>query len=338
MNARAVVNTISFALAPLLACACSESDRPVFFSAADWAAAIDCIQLPDFENQADVTDVVGVSDSVFAVLFADDRSIVTYDDKLRATDTLRFDKDGPRGVRGPVSIAIDDSLIYVADDAAARVKRFDHDGRERGHLQLAFLPRRVRTTSGGILITPLVAGATPPALLYHAEGGVVTAANAPIARYRDISTNTLANMTSLVTTRGSAVVMHEMVVPFGYVVPLETGAGSSARRFAVPIPDAARNNIGQLPEPPITERNVNELTVVAFTAAADVAAGSIFYVTRLGDGKRSKYQKVLVELDTTMTPRRIAPIDVNQHHLIYLPARRALIGADAQINCFECKV
>lgn len=326
--------------AVLLVCmsACGGDNDPQFFAKSAWSSAIDCLPLPGLENAADVTDVVAVSDSTFGVLFANDRSIVIYDRHLRAVDTLRFDVDGPRGVRGPVSIAIDDSLVYVADEGAGRIKRFAHDGRERGHWQLTFLPRRIRVGVGGILITPLVAGTTPPSLLYRASGGRVTSAQVPIAKYPDISVNTLANMATVVTVGHSAVVLHELVVPFGYVIPLSPDARLSATRFAVPIADAMRGNVEHLPKPPITEKNVNELTVVAFTAAANAQAGTIFYVTRLGDGKRTRYQKLLVELDSMLQPRRISPINANPHHLIYLPARGAVIGADAESNWFECKV
>ena len=308
----------------------------VYFDPSVWSNPLQCTAVAPRVGGDAVADLIPVDDSTFAALFASERELVIYNRAFQAVSRLRFDKEGPRGVRNPVGAAVTDSLIFIADDGAAVIRKFDYAGADRGTVRLNFLPRRIRLGGDGLLITPLVGGNTPAHLLFQLRGGVVERLGAPIARYEDLGINTLANMTSLVVFPGRAILMHELAVPFGYV--FDTNTAQQLRRFAVPLPDAARSRVGHLPKPPLTEKNVNEFTVVAFAAAASRGARKIYYVTRVGDGVRHNFRKLLVELNADLQLEKVYPIDVNPHHLVYVSNPSAVISVDAEDNWSECRL
>jgi hypothetical protein len=321
----------------LLASGCRNDDDMVFFGRSAWQEPIICEHYGFFNDSSDVTDVIPIGDTAFAALFADARELVTYDRFRNVRHTLRFDMAGPRGVRRAVSAAVSDSILFVADEGANLIKKFDRQGADRGTIRAPFIPRRVRLSGNRLLVTPLVAGSRPTELLFAVDDGEVKSLGGRIAQYEDVAINTLANMASLATFPTRAVVLHEMVVPFGYVFDLQHRR-ELRTRFAVPLSDAVRERVGRLPKPPLTERNVNELTVVAFVAASSVTNGRTYYVTRIGDGRRVPYRKLLVELDSTMQLRAVHPIDVNPHHMVYVGNPPALIAVDAESNWFECRL
>ncbi len=288
-------------------------------------------------DSSDVTDLVPIGDTAFAALFADERTVVTYDRSRNVRHTLRYTIAGPRGVRRGVSAAVSDTILYVADEADALIKKFDRQGRDLGTVPVPFIPRRLRLSGHRLLITPLVAGSRPAQLLFELKDGRVQSLGGRIAQYEDIGINTLANMASLATFPTRAVLLHELVVPFGYVFDLSRGR-ELRTRFAVPLSDAVRERVGRLPKPPLTDKNVNELTVVAFVAASSVSAGYTYYVTRIGDGRHVPYRKLLVELDSTMQLRAVHPIDVNPHHMVFVSNPPALVAVDAESNWFECRL
>jgi hypothetical protein len=316
---------------------CDANHDLEFFDKSAWREPVHCIAHQPLNESAVVADVVQVGDSAFAVLFSDDRELITYDRAFSKLHTLSFDAVGPQGVGHAVSAAVSDTMFYIADDANRVVKRFDRLGREQGIISLTFIPRRVRTSGERLLITPLVAGANPAHLLFTFEADKLRPLGAPIAQYDDIGINTMANMASLATFPKKAVLLHEMVVPFGYVVDFDRHRALT-HRFAVPLSAIVRDRVGRLPKPPITEKNVNELTVVTFAAAANVAEGKTYYVTRIGDGRRLAYLKLLVELDTAMEVRAVYPIDANPHHMVFIDNPPAIVGVDAESNWVECKL
>jgi hypothetical protein len=324
-------------LCVLLASACRDDDDIAFFDRSAWQHPISCASWGLFNDSSDVTDVIPISDTAFAALFADARELVTYDRSRNVHHTLSFDIAGPRGVRRAVSAAVSDSILFIADEGANLIKKFDRQGADRGTIRVPFIPRRLRLTGKRLLVTPLVAGSRPAELLFMVDDDKVKALGGPIAQYEDVGINTLANMASLAAFPTRAVVLHEMVVPFGYVFDLPRGR-ELRTKFAVPLSDAIRESVGRLPKAPLTEKNVNELTVVAFVAASSVTNGRTYYVTRIGDGRREPYRKLLVELDSTMQLRAVHPIDVNPHHMVFVDNPAAVIAVDAESNWFECRL
>lgn len=283
-----------------------------------------------------ITDLVTISNSTFAALAGEDRVLTVYDTSLQPITRLQFEKEGPRGVLSPVSVAFADSLIYIADDGRAAIRIVDWSGDDRGTVPLKFFPRRIRAAGEMVVATPMVAGSTPDRLLFRvSSSGGVLPLGGEIARYEDFGLNTMANMVALAAFPGRVVALHELVVPFGYVIRTDTGA-PFARRVAVPIPATERHRLKNVPNVRITEKNVNDLTVVAFAATENRTTGSSYYVTRTGDGRTRPYRKVVVELDSVMQLTRAFHIDVNPHHLAYLHDRGALIAVDAEDRWFEC--
>jgi hypothetical protein len=323
----------------ITACAAcgNATSAPRVMPASAWRAPLQCTRLAALHDVGAVSDLVAVSDTSVAALYADDRRLVVYDARLRTIRSLQFDKDGPRGVLRPVSAAIADSMIFVADDARSLIRRFDPLGNGRGTIRLPFIPRRLRLSGSTLLVTPLIAGGSPAQLLFRVDGTKVRALPAPIARYDDINVNTLANLTSIAAFPDRVVVLHELVVPFGYVMGTTTTTGF-VRRFGVPVPAAERRSLGKLPSSPVSEQNANELAVIAFAAAPDMATSSVYYVTRTGNGRDRKYRKLLVHMDSALNVKRVFPIDVHPHHLAYLAGRGSVIAVDARDQWSECRL
>ncbi len=318
----------------LLLAACGESQpQPQFIAEEAVGSMVQCASLPS-SGEA-VADLFAVDDSLFGGLFGEERVLRLYDSSLNAVHTLRFDADGARGVRHPVSATVSDSLIHVADDARSLIRTFDWQGTDRGTVQLTFIPRRVRSAGGEVVVSPLVAGTMPSQLLFILRGQRAVPLEAPIARYEDIGLNTLANMAAITAFPHRFVVMHEHVVPFGYAVRTN-GDVASIERIALPVPAAERDRLYDLPRERITEKNVNDLAIIAFAATEHRPSGRSFYVTRTGDGQHRPYRKIVVELDSLMQVQRAFYIDANPHHLAYLHSRQAVIAVDAEDRWFEC--
>ncbi len=318
--------------------ACGNAEAPLrFVHPSGLEPALPCTTLPNFANTGVVADLINVDDTSFAAVYPDERRLTVYNASFRAVRSFEFDPDGPRGVRRPVSAAITDTAVYVADDARSLIRRFDLAGNDRGTVRLPFIPRRVRLSSNQLLVTPLVAGGSPAELVFRIEHNRARPLGAPIARYDDINLNTLANMTSIAAFPDRVVVMHEMVVPFGYVINT-AGEPALTRRFTVPVAATERDRLERLPRGAVSEKNVNELVIVAFAAAADPGSGAAYYVTRSGDGQRRPYQKLVIELDSLLEPVRAFSIDAQPHQLAYLAARHSLISVDANSQWSECRL
>ena len=322
-----------------LSCGNTES-QPRFFSESAKRAPLQCMSVAQQRDAGSLADLVTVGDSLLLAVFPDERQIALLDGEFRAVTTLSFDKEGPRGVSRPISAVVFDGAVWVADDARSQIRRFTLTGAPAltgSTVQLPFIPRRLRATADQLIVTPLVAGGSPAHLAFRLIGNQTTPVIVPIARYDDIGINTLANMTSLAAFPDRIVLMHEMVVPFGYVLRPHNSR-SSPQRFAVPLPREIRDRIGHLPQEPLSDKNVNDLAVVAFAATADVATGATWFVTRTGDGKRRPFQKLVVHLDSQLAVRDVFPINANPHHMAFFPPRAALIVVDSYGEWFECKL
>ncbi|HET9441529.1 MAG TPA: hypothetical protein VFO52_15240 [Longimicrobiales bacterium] len=323
-------------LAMVACAACGpDANQPRYIAAQDVRSDVLCRALKTLPDSSPISDLSTVDDTSFAVLYDQDRLLAIYNSTFERTAALTFDRDGARGVLHPVSAAVTDSLIYIADDGRSVIRYFDRRGRDRGTLHLRFMPRRIRAGGGDVVVAPLVAGGSPGHLLFRVQNQQVVPLGGSIARYDDLGLNTLANMTSLAAFPGRFVVMHELVVPFGYVIR-PSSAVASTRRIALPVPASERARISRVPAERITEKNVNELGVIAFAATESRANGHSFYVTRTGDGKRHPFRKIVVQLDSLMQLQRVFGIDVHPHHLAYLHDRASLIAVDAEDKWFEC--
>lgn len=332
-----MINRLLLLSAVVLPAACDgAAARPRFIATSQWLPALECPSLPMLDGMSSVTDVTTTSDSTFAVLLGDERTLLMVGSDYQRLDSLRFDKAGPRGVMHPASVAVTDSMIFLADDARSVIRFFSRTGDDAGTLRLPFIPRRLRMMGTALVVTPLVAGGSPAHLAFEVRGRTARPLGGTIARYDDIGLNTLANMTAVAAFEDRVLVLHEMVVPFGYVMRPGQPA-NVARPFPVPVPAEQRSRLGRVPKDPISDRNVNDLTVVAFAAAPVAATGSVYYVTRADGGRTRRHQKLLVRLDSLLNVAEVRPINVDPHHMAYLPERGALVVVNADSEWFECK-
>ena len=316
----------------------AETARPIFFSNSDRISPARCAAIAELDARGSiVNDVVTIDSSTILVLYGSERELVTYDDKFRALSTVSFERDGPRGVGAAVSATKDGNVLYVADEERMLIKLFDLAGQDRGTIRLDFVPRRVRSAGGTIVVSPLVMAGHPTSLLYSLRDGRPRSLALPIARYEDAGINAFANMGSIAGfPDGRIVVMHEMIVPFGYSISPSDSA-SSTNRFAVPLPESQRSRIGKLPEPPLTDKNIGDMVAVALTATPDPVTGHTYFLTRTGRKVGGSWEKMIVELDTAMGFVR-AGVVLNRRplHMTYLPNRRALLVVDDADRWLEC--
>jgi hypothetical protein len=185
------------------------------------------------------------------------------------------------------------------------------------------------------VVSPLVGGSRPGHLLFAIRNEGVVPLGGSIVRYEDFGLNTMANMVSIAAFPHRFHVLHELVVPFGYLIRTDSTV-ASVQRVPVPVLASEAPHLRALPRERISEKNVNDLAVVAFAATENRATGGSFYVTRTGDGRRRPYRRIIVELDSLMQLQRAFHIDAHPHHLAYLHNRRALIAVDAEDRWYEC--
>jgi hypothetical protein len=317
---------------------CNRADATAeSFTTAVYESSLQCPGIPSLREYFDVADLFAVSDTTFGIVQTAGRRVVVFDSSFRAVKEWVFETDGPRGVTQPVSAAVSDTLLIVADEARAAIRMFTIKGDDAGTHQLSFSPRKVRVSGKEVFVAPNIIGVTPDQLLFRMSGGKPQKTGAEIARYEDPALNLLANMTSIAAFSDRIVVMHEMVVPFGYVVRNGTSE-DSVRRFSIPIPRDVHARLDRLPAPPITEKNVNDLGIVAFTATANPKTGETWYIARSGNGRREPYRKLLVGLDSAQALAHVIPINVNPHQMAYLPSRNSMIVVDSSDEWFECKL
>ena len=321
----------------IIVSACGGADAsPRFIARSEWHAPLKCVGIPQLSGLSAVADVNTMGDSAFLVLLGDERKLVMYDAGFRQIGSLQFDKDGPRGVLRAVSAVVTDTMVFIADDARSSIRYFTRGGADAGTARLTFIPRRLRMSAGELVVTPLVAGSSPAHLAFVMRARRAVPLGGRIARYDEVGVHTLANMTSVAAFDDRVLVMHEMVVPFGYVMRPRSGADST-RRFSVPVPADVEERLGRAPRDPLTERNVQQLAVVAFTAAPVHASGAAYYVTRTSVA-RGRYQKLLVRLDSLLNVEAVFPIAVSPQHMVFIPARGSVIVVDSESDWYECKV
>lgn len=315
------------------------AESPVFFLAEASNAGAQCIVSTDIRGRGSVADVVESGDSTIAVLYGQEREIVTYDAGFEAVEVIRFDRDGPRGIREPASVAVTSGGYIVADQGARLVKYFDSSGQDRGVVELDFVPYRVRAAGDNIVITPMVIAGNPANLAMTIRAHKAIPLPIPIARYEDGAVAAFANLASVATfPNGRAVVMHELVVPYGYSVEL-TLAQDSVKRFPVPLPVLVRDRVERLPDGPISDSNIGELLAVALTATPNVRTGGIFVLTR--SGKRMAdggWEKMVVELDSTFAYRRSFSAPGRPLHMVHFAARSSILLVDDEDVWYECKL
>lgn len=316
------------------------AESPVFFAADESVAAPQCTAAPSMRPDGSmVADVVESGDSAVAVLYGHEREIVKYNTALAATDVLRFDRDGPRGVKEPVSLAVTSDGYVIADQGSRVIKYFDGSGKDRGVVDLDFVPYRVRAAGKNVMITPMVIAGNPTSLALMIRSGSVVALPVPTARYEDGAVAAFANLASIAAfPNGRAVVMHELVVPYGYSIA-PPSKQDSVQRFPVPLPVLVRDRVERLPTDPISDSNIGELLAVALTATPNVKTGGIFVLTRSGrrlaDGG---WEKIVVELDSTFAYRRSFRAPGRPLHMVHFAARSSILLIDDEDVWYECKL
>jgi hypothetical protein len=315
-----------------------DTPEPAFFANAQQLPPALCSGIDALNARGSiVNDVVSLDSSRFLVLYGAERELVIYDERFQVVSSVSFERDGPRGVRSAVSATMVGETFYIADEKQLLIKLLDSAGLDRGTIRLDFVPRRVRSAGAVVVVSPLVMASHPNSLLFTLSNGRARSLAVPIARYEDVGVNAFANMSSVAGfPDGRIVLMHELIVPFGYSLA-RAGTASLVRRFAVPLPELQRTRIGKLPVPPLTEKNIGDMVAVALAAAPDPSSGRTYYLTRTGRRVGGSWEKMIVRLDSTFKVERAAPVlDQRPLHMTYLPARGALLLADDEHRWFEC--
>lgn len=319
-------------------CGAGEAPGPAFIE--DFlgrAESLACEPVDELTSRESVVEEVStIDDSTFMVMYAHDREIVVYDDSFRERWSVRFDVDGPTGVRLATSATVvGDSIVYIADRPLQRLKRLDRRGLDRGMVQLDFPPERVQARGAGLLVTPFVMGARPRWLIHDVIGETAAARHVRTARHSDPVLGTLANMTVIATyPDGRAVVGHRFVVPFAHVIPADKSERTVA--MPIPLPDGLRSSMARLPRDPISEENADEVPASVLAAAPDHHGGDLLYIARTGRRIDDRFEKAIVRVDPELRFRSAYLPGVNAIHIAYLANRSISLIADEEDRWYQC--
>ncbi len=322
----------------LTACAVSDAAEPVLIDDfVERSVPVHCEPAPMLTaREATVEDVASLGDSLLLVLYSEEREVAFVGPDLEVRHVVRFEEDGPTGVRAPVSATLlGDSLVYIADRSRYALKVLDLQGRDRGTVELPFPPQRVRAGSKGIYITPFVMGRHPARLVYRLDGLTVHPVDIPTVRYGDAAINTLANLAGVTPfPDGRVVVTHEFMVPFAHT--FTEGEEAEAVRLPVPLPVATGAALRTAPTKPLPEADAGELPVALLSTDADAITGDLLYLTRSGRMVDGRYEKAVVRLDSALGYRSSYLLDVNAIHMSYLAGLGMAVVVDEVDQWYTC--
>lgn len=326
-------------LIPILA-GCAAADLPEAHFIEDFVARSEPVRCDPIASltarEAEVGDVVALSDTSFLVLYPRDREVALIGPDLEPWRTVAFEEVGPTGVRRPTSAAlVGDSLLYIADQSAQSLKRLDLAGRDRGSVRLPFPPQGVHASPDGVLVTPFVMGRHPGRLVHRLEGDAPVPIGAATLYFGDMVVNTMANLVGLASfVDGRIVAAHQFIVPFAHVFWLGSG---EVQRVPLPVPDGLRGRVGRVPATALTEANAREIAAVALATAADHRTGDLLYLTHTGrEHAADGFEKAIVRLDPALRYRRSYLLDVDAVRFTYLTAQARSLVVDQEDRWYSC--
>ena len=257
------------------------------------ARTLQCAAVHAEHGDQTVEDVVQVTDSTFAALYARDRLIILYDAALRPIRSWRFDQAGPRGLARPDGFALlNDSMVYVTDRGNLNIRLFAPTGDPHWTIGTDFLPHQLTLIGGKLVVSAFVSGLHRKAL-HVVDGDSLVDLQLPLATLPDKGLESLANMFELTSRAdGSLVIAHSFLVPRLHV----RTAGGRIETRTLAVPDEAAKSVRYVPDMPLSERDIL-LVYINVLSAASSPGGEYLYLTRTGRLEEDRPQKALIRLN-----------------------------------------
>lgn len=327
-------------LAALLALtACGADGRPPAAGAGDPAELpapsgdLSCGPLRPEAGVGEPADLFPVGDSGFGVLYARARVIEIWSDAPSLVRTVRFEREGPRGVVDAAGAArLDDGRLVLADRPRGRLKLLGPDGRDAGAVELGFPPQAVAVAGGRLYVSPFLLEPGGGPLLHRVEvagrGGTVRPVGVEPLGSDDPGWTALGNLVALAGAGdGSLVVAHRLARARAFLhrpgVP-----GLRPLRLGMAGREAAK--LGVRPPTPFGEEALERIAVPVVDAASGPGPATLAYLTRSGrPGPGGRPGKLLVRVDTAGARGPVLRVPVDGRRLLRLARTGLWVISDA---------
>lgn len=307
------------------------------------SVAVSCEILEGFpENGSAVEDLDAASDSTFLVLLPLEREVKVYDHALRPVFTVRFDEEGPLGVKTPRSATIvDDTLVYVTDLGGRRVRILSRSGEDRGTIRTDFSPDRIRSGPTGIFLTAFpIGGGRADALVHVLDGSGTRPIGLPVLPHDDLRIEGLGNLLELaVLPGGELVAAHQILSSRAGIFSARPGGGFDAVVTTVPVSRSERERLGTVPPDLFEREDLHEIATPVVAASVDGISGEYLYLTRTGgtlpDGGT---EKAIVRSGPDLSYAASYLLDVNAQDFVYLARTRTALVIDGEATWRRCAI
>ena len=281
-----------------------------------------------------------LNDTLLGVIAAGSREIRLLGRDLRTIASVGYAEEGPGALLDPRDLDMSgDTLLAVADRALARIQLLDLAGRDRGRLDLGFPPQRLLRLRDGYLVSATLLTPAQGELLFRASSAKVEGLGVSALHVADWQLRTLANLTVLEPLGGGRVVLgHQFIEPAAHVLDFtdREDRPAKATRASVPLPEAAREAVGRLPQRPFTEEALMALVAPILEAASDSSSGRLLYLTRSGRRLRGYHEKVLIRVDRDLRYLDSFLLPVNVGPFAYLRSREEIVAVAEDERWYRC--
>lgn len=277
--------------------------------------------------------LVTVDDSSLLALFAPAAEVALLGPDLRRRWSLPLLDHGPTAVQSARSVAVSDSIVYVADVARSAIKRLSIAGDDRGTIHLPFPPQQVAVSGRALFVAPLVLFPNTTSLLYRLRGEDPEPLEIPPLDHPDASWKALSNMVALFPLGDRGVLAaHRFVSPVAY----RWRPAGPIERLRTPVPDGEAKKVGRAPPVPLDEDSYQEVPLPVIGGAANPGTGGLLFLTRSGARRAGHSEKAVIETDSLMAYHRSFRLPVNAAHMGVLRSSAALVVVDEQDRWYTC--
>ena len=329
-------------LAALLAlAACAADGRPSAAGAGSGEVAelaapsgeLSCGPLRPEAGVGEAADLFPVGDTAFGVLYGRARVVEIWSDAPSLVRTVRFEREGPRGVVDAAGAArLADGRLVLADRPRGRLKLLGPGGGDAGAVDLGFPPQAVAVAGGRLYVSPFLLETDGGPLLHRVEvagrGGTVRPVGVEPLGSDDPGWTALGNLVALAGAGdGSLVVAHRLARARAFLhrpgVP-----GPRPLRLGMTGREAAK--LGVRPPTPFGEEALDRIAVPVVDAASGPGPATLAYLTRSGrPGPGGRPGKLLVRVDTSGPRGPVLRVPVDGRRLLRLARTGLWVIADA---------
>jgi hypothetical protein len=263
-------------------------------------------------------------------------------DRLRTKSVrswLEFERDGPNGVLDARDVtALGDSAFVIADGPTRTLKALDLDGALVWKHALSFMPDRVISVAGGIVIFPLLLPGLSNTVAYYLRAGELTDVGISPVTLPDPQMQTLANLVTPTVATGTSrlVVPHQFIAPQATIVDFEGGSPLPPQRVTVPLAAPLADRAWWIPEQPYSEEEMESLVAPALASTGGPEVGEITILTRTGLRSDDFTEKALLRLDEKLSVVTTHILPFNATHIAYFANTRQYVIVTLDEEWYRC--